>query len=99
MSNCLDFVSGNGEGVEILNTYGIYSERYIKYHYPESPSIKVHSIICFYVLNNLLSVKRTCFLTDLFQLVLTGIEYCGRRDFKNELIKLIRKRSIDAMCY
>lgn len=82
----LDFGCGFGNDVKLLKSKGINIEGYDKYHYPEYPSKKFETIICFYVLNVLLPEEQATVLMELSQLVKpNGKVYIAvRRDIQFE---------------
>jgi diadenosine tetraphosphate (Ap4A) HIT family hydrolase len=82
----LDFGCGYGSDVKLLKAKGINIEGYDKYHFPNYPSKKFDTIICFYVLNVLLQEEQATVLMELSQLVKpTGKVYIAvRRDLQFE---------------
>jgi diadenosine tetraphosphate (Ap4A) HIT family hydrolase len=82
----LDFGCGYGNDVKLLKAKGINIEGYDKYHFPEYPTKKFDTIICFYVLNVLLPEEQATVLMELSQLVKpTGKVYIAvRRDLQYE---------------
>jgi diadenosine tetraphosphate (Ap4A) HIT family hydrolase len=69
VGDVLDFGCGFGNDVKLLREKGISIEGYDKFHYPEYPSKKYDTIICFYVLNVLLPEEQATVLMELSQLV------------------------------
>jgi diadenosine tetraphosphate (Ap4A) HIT family hydrolase len=65
----LDFGCGFGKDVELLIDKGIKITGYDKYYFPEYPTKKFDTIICFYVLNVLLAEEQATVLMELSQLV------------------------------
>jgi diadenosine tetraphosphate (Ap4A) HIT family hydrolase len=86
VGDVLDFGCGYGSDVKLLKAKGINIEGYDKYHFPEYPSKKFDTIICFYVLNVLLPEEQATILMELSQLVKpTGKVYIAvRRDLQYE---------------
>jgi len=82
----LDFGCGFGNDVKLLKAKGIKIEGYDKFHFPNYPSKKFDTIICFYVLNVLLPEEQTTVLMELSQLVKpNGKVYIAvRRDLEFE---------------
>jgi diadenosine tetraphosphate (Ap4A) HIT family hydrolase len=65
----LDFGCGFGKDVELLRSKGINIEGYDKHHFPEYPTKRFDTILCFYVLNVLLPEEQALVLMELSQLV------------------------------
>jgi len=86
VGNVLDLGCGFGNDVKMLKAKSINIEGYDKYHFPEYPSKKFDTIICFYVLNVLLPEEQATVLMELSQLVKpTGKVYIAvRRDLQFE---------------
>lgn len=86
VGDVLDFGCGYGSDVKLLKAKGLNIEGYDKYHFPEYPSKKFDTIICFYVLNVLLPEEQPTVLMELSQLVKpTGKVYIAvRRDLQYE---------------
>jgi len=82
----LDFGCGYGKDVELLKAKGIDIVGYDKHYFPEYPSIKFDTIICFYVLNVLMPEEQASVLMDISQLLKpTGKAYFAvRRDIQYE---------------
>jgi diadenosine tetraphosphate (Ap4A) HIT family hydrolase len=86
VGDVLDFGCGFGNDVKLLNAKGINIEGYDKFHFPEYPTRKFDTIICFYVLNVLLPEEQAAVLMELSQLVKpNGKVYIAvRRDIQFE---------------
>jgi len=86
VGDVLDFGCGYGSDVKLLIEKGINIEGYDKFHFPEYPSKKFDTVICFYVLNVLLPVEQATVLMELSRLVKpTGKVYIAvRRDLQYE---------------
>lgn len=86
VGDVLDFGCGFGNDVKMLKAKEINIEGYDKYHFPEYPSKKFNTIICFYVLNVLLPEEQATVLMELSQLVKpNGKVYIAvRRDLQFE---------------
>lgn len=86
VGDVLDFGCGYGSDVKLLQEKGITIEGYDKYHFPDYPSKKFDTIICFYVLNVLMPEEQATVLMELSQLVKpTGKVYIAvRRDLQFE---------------
>jgi len=82
----LDFGCGYGKDVELLKAKGINIEGYDKFYFPEYPTKKFDTIICFYVLNVLLQEEQAQVLMEISQLLKpTGKAYFAvRRDIQFE---------------
>jgi diadenosine tetraphosphate (Ap4A) HIT family hydrolase len=65
----LDFGCGYGKDVELLKAKGFCISGYDPHYFPEYPTQKFDTIICFYVLNVLLSEEQAKVLMQLSQLV------------------------------
>lgn len=65
----LDFGCGFGSDVELLRSKGISITGYDKHYFPEYPTKKFDTIICFYVLNVLLPEEQSVVLMELSQLI------------------------------
>lgn len=86
IGDVLDFGCGYGTDIELLKSQGIKIEGYDKFHFPEYPTKKFDTIICFYVLNVLLPEEQSTVLMELSQLIKpTGKVYIAvRRDLQYE---------------
>ena len=86
VGDVLDYGCGFGSDVKLLQGKGINIEGYDKYHFPNYPSKKFDTIICFYVLNVLLQEEQATVLMELSQLVKPeGKVYIAvRRDLQYE---------------
>jgi diadenosine tetraphosphate (Ap4A) HIT family hydrolase len=84
--NVLDFGCGFGKDVELLKGKGIAIDGYDKHYFPDYPTKKYDTIICFYVLNVLLPEEQTAVLIEISQLLRpAGKAYFAvRRDVKYE---------------
>lgn len=82
----LDFGCGFGNDVKQLQSKGITIEGYDRHYFPEYPSKKYDTIICFYVLNVLFPEEQSTVLMELSQLVKpSGKVYIAvRRDLQFE---------------
>lgn len=82
----LDFGCGFGNDVQLLRNKGINIDGYDKHYFPNYPTKKYDTIICFYVLNVLLPEEQALVLMELSQLIKpTGKVYIAvRRDLKYE---------------
>jgi len=82
----LDFGCGFGKDVELLRQRGISVTGYDKHYFPQYPSQKFDTIICFYVLNVLLPEEQALVLMEVSQLLKPyGKAYFAvRRDVKYE---------------
>jgi len=82
----LDFGCGFGKDVEVLKSKGVEITGYDKHYFPEYPTKKFDSILCFYVLNVLLPEEQTNVLIEISRLLKpTGKAYFAvRRDIKYE---------------
>lgn len=82
----LDFGCGFGKDVELLKSKGIEISGYDKHYFPEYPTLKFDTILCFYVLNVLLPEEQTNVLIGISQLLKpSGKAYFAvRRDIKYE---------------
>ncbi|UFK97737.1 bifunctional class I SAM-dependent methyltransferase/HIT family protein [Kaistella faecalis] len=82
----LDFGCGFGNDVKILSAKGLDIKGYDKHYFPNYPSEKFDTIICFYVLNVLLPEEQSTVLMELSRLIKpTGKVYITvRRDIKFE---------------
>ena len=78
----LDFGCGFGKDVELLQANGFNISGYDPHYFPEYPTQKFDTIICFYVLNVLQAEEQAAVLMELSQLVRpTGSVYLAvRRD-------------------
>ena len=86
VGDILDFGCGFGKDVEILQAKGKSIVGYDKFHFPEYPSKKFDTIICFYVLNVLMPEEQANVLMEISQLLKpTGKAYFAvRRDLTFE---------------
>jgi len=86
VGDVLDFGCGFGNDVKLLKSKGIKIEGYDKHYFPEYPTKKFDTIICFYVLNVLLPEVQATVLMELSQLIKpTGKVYIAvRRDLQYE---------------
>ncbi|MBN2777340.1 MAG: HIT domain-containing protein [Bacteroidales bacterium] len=86
VGDVLDFGCGFGSDVKLLKEKGINIVGYDKQYFPEYPTKKFDTIICFYVLNVLLPKEQAIVLMELSQLIKpTGKVYIAvRRDLKYE---------------
>lgn len=82
----LDFGCGLGNDVKVLSSKGLDISGYDKHYYPDYPTEKFDTIICFYVLNVLLPEEQSTVLMELSRLIKpTGKVYIAvRRDIKYE---------------
>jgi diadenosine tetraphosphate (Ap4A) HIT family hydrolase len=82
----LDFGCGFGKDVEVLKSQGIEISGYDNHYFPEYPTGKFDTILCFYVLNVLLPEEQTKVLIEISRLLKpTGKAYFAvRRDIKYE---------------
>jgi diadenosine tetraphosphate (Ap4A) HIT family hydrolase len=69
IGDVLDFGCGFGKDVELLSEKGICIIGYDKHYFPQYPTKKFDTIICFYVLNVLLPEEQATVLMELSQLV------------------------------
>ena len=69
IGDVLDFGCGFGNDVKLLQEKGIKIEAYDKHYFPEYPTKKFDTIICFYVLNVLMPEEQAVVLMELSQLV------------------------------
>ena len=86
VGDVLDFGCGFGNDVKLLKSKGINIKGYDKHYFPEYPTKKFDTIICFYVLNVLIPEEQAMVLMELSQLVKsTGKVYIAvRRDIQFE---------------
>lgn len=82
----LDFGCGFGKDVEQLKQHGINIAAYDKYYFPDFPSKKFDTIICFYVLNVILPEEQASVLMQVSQLLKPGGKayFAVRRDIQFE---------------
>ncbi|MBK9151282.1 MAG: HIT domain-containing protein [Saprospiraceae bacterium] len=82
----LDFGCGFGNDVKLLKEKGVNIEGYDKHYFPEFPSKKYDTILCFYVLNVLMPEEQTSVLMELSRLIKpSGKVYIAvRRDIQYE---------------
>lgn len=82
----LDFGCGFGKDVELLKAKAINITGYDKHYFPEYPTAKFDTIICFYVLNVLMQEEQATVLVQLSQLLKpTGkVYFAVRRDLQYE---------------
>lgn len=86
VGDILDFGCGFGTDVEILKSEGRNIVGYDRFYFPEYPTKKFDTIICFYVLNVLMPEEQANVLMEISQLLKpTGRAYFAvRRDLKFE---------------
>jgi ATP adenylyltransferase len=86
LGDVLDFGCGFGNDVNLLKNKGIKIDGYDKYYFPEYPTKRYDTILCFYVLNVLLPEEQSTVLMELSQLVKpNGKVYIAvRRDLQYE---------------
>lgn len=86
LGDVLDFGCGFGKDVELLNVKGINIIGYDKHYFPNYPTKKFDTIICFYVLNVLMQEEQATVLMQLSFLVKpTGkVYFAVRRDLQYE---------------
>jgi diadenosine tetraphosphate (Ap4A) HIT family hydrolase len=86
IGDVLDFGCGFGKDVELLNAKGINVVGYDKHYFPNYPTKKFDTIICFYVLNVLMQEEQANVLMEISQLLKpTGKAYFAvRRDLQFE---------------
>ncbi|WP_332911639.1 class I SAM-dependent methyltransferase [Algoriphagus boritolerans] len=86
VGDVLDFGCGFGKDVEILRTQGFQISGYDRHYFPEYPTKKFDTIICFYVLNVLLPEEQSKVLMEISALLKpTGKAYFAvRRDITYE---------------
>ena len=84
VGDVLDFGCGFGKDVELLKAKGINVVGYDKHYFPNFPTRKFDTIICFYVLNVLLQGEQAKVLMEISQLLKpTGKAYFAvRRDLQ-----------------
>jgi diadenosine tetraphosphate (Ap4A) HIT family hydrolase len=82
----LDFGCGFGKDVELLKEKGINIVGYDKHYFPEYPTKKFDTIICFYVLNVLLPEEQASVLMEVSLLLKPSGKafFAVRRDIKYE---------------
>jgi diadenosine tetraphosphate (Ap4A) HIT family hydrolase len=82
----LDFGCGFGKDVEVLNKKGINITGYDKHYFPDYPQKRFDTIICFYVLNVLMTEEQANVLMEISQLLKPGgyAYFAVRRDIKQE---------------
>jgi diadenosine tetraphosphate (Ap4A) HIT family hydrolase len=82
----LDFGCGFGKDVELLKEKGINIVGYDKHYFPQYPTKKFDTIICFYVLNVLMLEEQAWVLMELSRLIKPGgnIYIAVRRDVTKE---------------
>lgn len=82
----LDFGCGYGNDVKVFSEKGIDITGYDKHYFPEFPTEKFDTIICFYVLNVLRPQEQAKVLMELSQLIKPGgkVYIAVRRDLKYE---------------
>ncbi|WP_205679257.1 class I SAM-dependent methyltransferase [Brumimicrobium aurantiacum] len=88
----LDFGCGFGSDVKLLKEKGVIIEGYDKHYFPDYPTEKFDTIICFYVLNVLLPLDQATVLMKLSQLVkpIGKVYIAVRRDLRNEGYRMHR---------
>jgi len=86
VGDVLDFGCGFGKDVELLKAQGLNVVGYDKYYFPNYPTKKFDTIICFYVLNVLMQEEQANVLLEISQLLKpTGKAYFAvRRDLQFE---------------
>jgi diadenosine tetraphosphate (Ap4A) HIT family hydrolase len=82
----LDFGCGFGKDVELLKKKGVNIVGYDKFYFPEYPTGKFDTVLCFYVLNVLLPEEQTAVLLEISRLLKPGGKayFAVRRDIKYE---------------
>ncbi|HAG83778.1 MAG TPA: HIT family protein [Cyanobacteria bacterium UBA12227] len=82
----LDFGCGFGNDVKVLQQKGLDITGYDPYYFPQHPTEKFDTIICFYVLNVLFPEEQANVLMDIAHLLKPGGKayYAVRRDLKKE---------------
>jgi len=82
----LDFGCGLGNDVKLLRQKGFAITGYDPYYFPEYPTIKFDTILCFYVLNVLFAEEQATVLMNVSHLLKPGGKayYAVRRDLKKE---------------
>jgi len=82
----LDFGCGLGNDVKLLKQKGLNITGYDPYYFPEYPTEKFDTIICFYVLNVLFPEEQANVLMEISHLLKPGGKayYAVRRDIKKE---------------
>lgn len=82
----LDFGCGLGNDVKLLGQKGFNIKGYDPYHFPQYPTEKFDTIICFYVLNVLFPEEQANVLMEVSHLLKPGGKayYAVRRDIKKE---------------
>ncbi|HBL14021.1 MAG TPA: HIT family protein [Cyanobacteria bacterium UBA11162] len=82
----LDFGCGFGNDVKVLQQKGLDITGYDPYYFPQYPTEKFDTIICFYVLNVLFPEEQANVLMDIAHLLKPGGKayYAVRRDLKKE---------------
>jgi diadenosine tetraphosphate (Ap4A) HIT family hydrolase len=82
----LDFGCGFGSDVELLQKKGFNIVGYDPYYFPEYPTQKFDTIICFYVLNVLFTEEQSNVLMEISYLLKPGGKayYAVRRDLKKQ---------------
>lgn len=92
----LDFGCGFGKDVEVLNKKGINITGYDKHYFPYYPQKKFDTIICFYVLNVLVTEEQANVLMEISQLLKPGgyAYFAVRRDIKHEGFRIHKVHQI-----
>lgn len=82
----LDFGCGFGSDVRYLKQKGINIEGYDKFYFPDYPTKKFDTILCFYVLNVLMPEEQAGVLMEISQLLKPGGKayFAVRRDLRSE---------------
>jgi diadenosine tetraphosphate (Ap4A) HIT family hydrolase len=98
VGDILDFGCGFGKDVEILQAEGKNVFGYDNFHFPNYPSKRFDTVLCFYVLNVLMPEEQANVLMEISQLLKpTGKAYFAvRRDLKFEgfrMHKIHQKRT------
>lgn len=86
VGDVLDFGCGFGNDVKLLKSKKVKIEGYDKHYFPDYPTKRFDTIICFYVLNVLMPEEQATVLMELSQLIKpTGKVYIAvRRDLQFE---------------
>lgn len=69
VGDALDFGCGLGSDVKLLKEKGVSIEGYDRHYFPQYPTRKFDTIICFYVLNVLLPEEQAAVLMELSRLI------------------------------
>lgn len=86
IGDVLDFGCGIGKDVDLLKEKGVNIIGYDKFYFPNYPTIKFDTIICFYVLNVLMQEEQAVVLMNISQLLKPSGKafFAVRRDIKYE---------------